>query len=237
MAGLSISPVTDGVVVAELDRGPDNLWTLADLRELTALLTDPPEGAHVLRVRSVGEAFCLGRERGGTSTAPGAVRGEAETLVAVTRAFRRTPLVTVAEVQGDAAGFGVGVLAACDVAVAVSDARFYFPEVAIGLAPALVLAWLPRRIGERQAFWLTATGEKITAARAAELGLLNAVVGSAEDLRKDVDERVSLLRAGNPRVHAEIRDMLRAFGAVGDDQALDMSIDRLVVGSLRRGEA
>jgi methylglutaconyl-CoA hydratase len=237
MAGLSISPVTDGVVVAELDRGPDNLWTLADLRELVALLTDPPEGAHVLRVRSVGEAFCLGRERGGTSTAPGVVRGEAETLVAVTRAFRRTRLVTVAEVQGDAAGFGVGVLAACDVAVAVADARFYFPEVSIGLAPALVLAWLPRLIGERQAFWLTATGEKIPAVRALELGLLNGVVGSAEELRKDVDERVALLRAGNPRVHAEIRDMLRAFGAVGDDQALDMSIDRLVVGSLRRGEA
>ncbi len=236
MAGLSISPVTDGVVVAELDRGPDNLWTLADLRELVAVLENPPEGAHVLRVRSVGEAFCLGRERGGTSTAPGVVRGEAETLVAVTRAFRRTRLVTVAEVQGDAAGFGIGVLAACDVAVAVADAQFYFPEVAIGLAPALVLAWLPRKIGERQAFWLTATGEKITAARASELGLLNGVVGSAEELRKDVDDRVALLRARSPRVHADIRDMLRSFGAVGDDQALDMSIDRLVVGSLRRGE-
>lgn len=236
MAGLSISPVTDGVVVAELDRGPDNLWTLADLRELTALLTDPPEGAHVLRVRSVGEAFCRGRERGGTSTAPGVVRGEAETLVAVTRAFRATRLVTVAEIQGDAAGFGVGVLAACDVAVAVDDVTFSFPEVGIGLAPALVLAWLPRLIGERQAFWLTATGEKIPAARALELGLLNAVVGSAEELRKDVDERVAQLRARSPRVHADIRAMLRAFGAVGDDQALEMSIDRLVVGSLRRGE-
>jgi methylglutaconyl-CoA hydratase len=236
MAGLSISPVTDGVVVAELDRGPDNLWSLADLRELVSVLEAPPEGAHVLRVRSVGEAFCLGRERGGTSTAPGVVRGEAETLVAVTRAFRRTRLVTVAEVQGNAAGFGVGVLAACDVAVAVADARFSFPEVGIGLAPALVLAWLPRTIGERQAFWLTAMGEQIPAARALELGLLNAVVGSAEELRKDVDERVAQLRARNPRVHAEIKDMLRAFGAVGDDQALDMSIDRLVVGSLRRGE-
>lgn len=236
MAGLSISPVTDGVVVAELDRGPENLWTLADLRELVDLLESPPEGAHVLRVRSVGEAFCLGRERGGTSTAPGVVRGEAETLVAVTRAFRRTRLVTVAEVQGDAAGFGVGVLAACDVAVAVADARFSFPEVGIGLAPALVLAWLPRKIGERQAFWLTATGEQVPASRALELGLLNAVVGSAEELRKDVDERVAQLRARSPRVHAEIKDMLRAFGAVGDDQALDMSIDRLVVGSLRRGE-
>ena len=236
MAGLSISPVTDGVVVAELDRGPDNLWTLADLRELVGVLEAPPEGAHVLRVRSVGEAFCLGRERAGTSTAPGVVRGEAETLVAVTRAFRRTRLVTVAEVQGDAAGFGVGVLAACDVAVAVADARFSFPEVGIGLAPALVLAWLPRTIGERQAFWLTATGEQVTAARALELGLLNAVVGTADELRKDVDERVAQLRARSPRVHADIKDMLRAFGAVGDDQALDMSIDRLVVGSLRRGE-
>ena len=236
MAGLSISPVTDGVLVAELDRGPDNLWTLADLRELVGVLEAPPEGAHVLRVRSVGEAFCRGRERGGTSTAPGAVRGEAETLVAVTRAFRRTRLVTVAEVQGDAAGFGVGVLAACDVAVAVADARFSFPEVGIGLAPALVLAWLPRKIGERQAFWLTATGEQVPAFRALELGLLNAAVGSAEELRKDVDERVAQLRPRSPRVHAEIKDMLRAFGAVGDDQALDMSIDRLVVGSLRRGE-
>ena len=74
------------------------------------------------------------------------------------------------------------------------------------------------------------------AARAAELGLLNAVVASAEELRKDVDDRVAMLLARSPRVHADIRDMLRAFGAVGDDQALDMSIDRLVVGSLRRGE-
>jgi len=160
MAGLSISPVTDGVVVAELDRGPDNLWSLTDLRELVALLEAPPEGAHVLRVRSVGEAFCRGRERGGTSTAPGVVRGEAETLVAVTRAFRRTRLVTVAEVQGDAAGFGVGVLAACDVAVAVADARFSFPEVGIGLAPALVLAWLPRKVGERQGI-VAAAGENV----------------------------------------------------------------------------
>jgi len=237
MTGLTISPPTDGVVVVELDRGPDNLWTLADLRELVDVLTTPPDGAHVLRLRSRGEAFCLGRERGGTSTAPGVVRGEAETLVAVQRAMRRTRLVTVAEVQGDAAGFGVGMLVACDVAVAVENARFSFPEVGIGLAPALVLAWLPRVVGERQAFWLTASGEKISAARARELDLLNGVVASPDELRKDVDERVALLRAANPRVHADIRDMLRAFSPLGEDEALDMSIDRLVVGSLRRGEA
>lgn len=235
MPGLEVTVPADGVVLAELDRPPGNLWSIELCEQLIALLTDPPAGAHVLRLRSRGDAFCLGREREGST--PGRLRGETETLVAVQRALRRTPLVTVAEVHGDAAGFGVGIVAACDVAVAVADAHFSFPEVSIGLAPALVLAWLPRIVGERQAFWLTATGERISAARAVELGLLNAVVDSAEALGDDVDERVAMLRGRSPRVHAEIRDMLRAFSAVGDDAALDLSIDRLVVGSLRRGEA
>lgn len=232
--GLDISPVADGVVVAEVDRPPGNLWTMDMCRRFAARLSDPPEGAHVLRLRARGDAFCLGRERGGGSAAE--LRMEAQALVAVLRALRGTHLVTVAEVHGDAAGFGVGVVASCDVAVAVTGARFSFPEVGIGLAPALVLAWLPRVVGERQAFWLTATGEAVPAPRAVELGLLNAVVPGPDELRADVDERVAALRAANPRVHAEIRDMIRAFAPLPYDAALDASVDRLVVGSLRRGE-
>lgn len=230
-----MSPPADGVVVAELDRPPGNLWTVGMCEQLIALLAEPPEDAHVLRLRAAGDAFCLGREREGST--PGQLRGETQTLAAVQRALRRTPLVTVAEVQGDAAGFGVGIVAACDVAVATAHARFSFPEVGIGLAPALVLAWLPRIVGEREAFWLTATGERFDAARARDLGLLNAVVDSREELGREIDKRVAMLREHSPRVHAEIRDMIRAFACVGDDEALDLSVDRLVVGSLRRGES
>jgi len=233
MTGIQVSE-DDGVVVVELDRPPGNLWTIDLALELIALLDAPPPGAHVLRLRSSSDVFCLGREREGTTA--GELRREASVLVAVTRAFRRTRLVTVTEVNGDAAGFGVGVVSASDVAVAAAEARFCVPEVGIGLAPALVLAWLPRVVGEREAFWLTATGEQISASRALELRLLNAVAPTVEALRSDVDERVAALRRRSPRVHAEIRDMLRAMSPLGDDEALDMSIDRLVVGSLRRGE-
>jgi len=235
MPELRIGDPRDGVVVVELDRPPGNLWTVELCQELTAYLASPPPAVHVLRLRSAGQVFCLGREREGTT--PGELRQEAAVLVALTQAFRRTRLVTVAEVQGDAAGFGVGVLAACDVAVASAGARFSFPEIGIGLAPAVVLAWLPRVVGRREAFWLTATGQQITAARALELGLLNAVAPDPAALQADVDERVALLRRGDPRALAEIRDMLRAMSALSDDEALDMSIDRLVVGSLRRGQA
>lgn len=232
--GLEVSAPADGVLLVELNRPPGNLWTIELCQQLVALLDRPPAGAHVLRLRARGSVFCLGREREGTT--PGELRDEAQVLVAVQRALRCTRLVTAVEVQGDAAGFGVGVVAACDVAVAAADAGFSFPEIGIDLAPALVLAWLPRLVGEREAFWLTATGVRIPAQRALELGLLNAVVDGPEALRRDVDERVALLRTRNPRVHAEIRDMLRAMAAVGEDAALDLSIDRLVIGSLRRGE-
>lgn len=234
MSGLTIHDPIDGVVLVELDRPTDNLFTMELCQRLIALLQDPPVGAHVVHLKAAGTAFCLGREREGVT--PAELRGESQVLVDLTRALRHSRLVTVAEVQGDAAGFGVGVIAACDVAVALDTARFSFPEVGIGLAPALVLAWLPRLVGDREAFWLTATGEAIPAVRARELGLVNAVVGSVDELCKEVDERIRALRARKPRVHADIKDMLRVFAGVGDDQALDVSIDRLVVGSMRRAD-
>lgn len=233
--GLHVSEVEDGVVTARLDHPGGNLLSFPLVRALTGLLEDPPAGAHVLRLGAVGEAFCLGRERAGTT--PGELREESLALVGLHRALRRTPMVTVAEVGGDAAGFGVGLLAFCDVAVASPRARLSFPEVTIGLAPAVVLAWLPRVVGERQAFWLTATGEQVTAERAVGLGLLSAVATSHEALGGEVDDRVRQLRLRSPRVHADIRALLHAGRGLSEDQALELSVDRLVVGAQRRGEA
>ncbi len=234
MNDMTIHPVEDGVVLVELDRAPENLFSIELCGRLADLLDHPPEGAHVVRFRATGDVFCLGRDRGGST--PREVRAEAEALAGLTRSAQRTRLVTVVEVQGDAAGFGVGLVSAFDVAVAVRSAQFRFPEVGIGLAPALVLAWLPRVVGRREAFWLTATGEPLQADRAAELGLLNEVVDDGDQLVKRVDEMVAALRSRSARVHGDIKDMLRVFADCGEDQALDVSIDRLVVGSLRRGE-
>ena len=121
--------------------------------------------------------------------------------------------------------------------IAVSDARFSFPEVGIDLAPALVLAWLPRVVGERKAFWLTATGEAHRRQPRQELGLVNEVVSGAGRTVQG-GRRAGLLRCApaTPASIREIKDMLRAFRSLDEDQALELSVDRLVVGALRRGE-
>lgn len=229
--GLTIGREGNRLTV-RIDRPEGNLLTLPMCDTLVNTLLDPPGGAHVLVVEAGGESFCLGRER--AAGTPETLPGEVRRLIAVHEALLRSPLVTVAKIQGDAAGFGVGLAALCDVGIAVRSARFSFPEVHIGLAPTLVLAWLPRIVGRRQAFWLTATGEAVNAERAVEMGLLNAVVDDAPALDAAVDAHVEALRRHDPRVHAEIRAMLRSSSALGEEQAYELSADRLVVGSLRR---
>lgn len=198
------------------------------------LATNPPADAHILRLRAVGEMFCGGRDRAGTD--PADLVAETQILAGLHRALRESRLVSIAEVHADAAGFGVGLIAACDVSIAVRGTAFWFPEVGINLAPALVLAWLPRMVGDRDAFWLTATGERISADRAERLGLINEVVDGADALTDAVTGRINTLRAHNPRIHAEIKSMIRTFNALDENQALETSIHRLAVGALRRHE-
>lgn len=229
--GLSFA--LDGAVLTVLIDAPDgNLMTMDMCDALAAVLREPPDGVHVLVLTAAGEHFCLGRER--TAATPDDLPLEVARLVAVNEALAATTLVTVARVHGDAGGFGVGLAALCDVAVATRAARLYFPEVRIDLAPALVLAWLPALVGRREAFWLTATGESVAGDEAVRIGLLNEVVDDVTGLDDAVSRRVQSLLRGKPRVHHEIRRMLRSVESLTPGQAYELATDRLVLGSMRR---
>lgn len=155
----------DGAVLtATLPLSSDGLLSLRACDELAQLLSSPPEAASVVVLTSDRPQFCLGRER--TAASVDELPSEVDRLVAVNCALRSTRLVSVARVHGDAAGFGVGLAALSDFAVASSDASFWFPEINIDLAPFLVLAWLPQLVGRREALHLAVTGESINAHRA-----------------------------------------------------------------------
>ncbi|KWX57115.1 enoyl-CoA hydratase [Mycobacterium sp. NAZ190054] len=215
-----------------LDSPDGNLMTMAMCDALAGILTAPPDGVHVLVLSAAGDSFCLGRER--TAATPDDLPDEVRRLIAVNDALAATPLVTVARVHGDAAGFGVGLAALCDVAVATRDARLSFPEVRINLAPALVLAWLPHMVGRRAAFWLTASGAPVCGDEAVRIGLVNEVVDDVDTLDAVVAKKVEVLLAAEPRVHTEIRAMLRSVESLSERQCYELAGDRLVLGSLRR---
>lgn len=87
---------------------------------------------------------------------------------------------TLARVNGYALAGGLGLLLACDVAVASETAELGLPEVEVGLFPMQVIALLQRHVGRKRALELVMSGERLSAKQALEWGLVNRVVPAAE---------------------------------------------------------
>ena len=115
---------------------------------------------------------------------------------------------TIARVQGAALGGGMGLASACDICVAAEQAVFATSEVKFGIIPAAISPYVIRAIGERQAYRYFQTAERITAARAGEIGLAHEVV-AAEALDAKVVEIVAALLQGGPKAQAAAKDLIR----------------------------
>lgn len=102
--------------------------------------------------------------------------------------------VVIAQVHGHAIAGGCGLASVCDFILAVPGSKFGYTEVRLGFVPALVMTFLIRRIGESRAKELLLSGELISAESAANIGLINRVVGPAE-LETEVKKLAEMLIA------------------------------------------
>ncbi|WP_376795134.1 enoyl-CoA hydratase-related protein [Thermogemmatispora sp.] len=128
------------------------------------------------------------------------------------------PCPVVARVNGTALGGGLGLIASCDLAIAVETARFAFSEVRLGIAPAVIAPYVVRKIGEGQARALFVTGEQFTAARARELGLVHVVVASQE-LDAAVEQALRNLLRGGPRALRACKQLATRVGSLTREEA------------------
>ena len=101
-------------------------------------------------------------------------------LANVMYTLHSSPKPTIAMVHGAAFGGGAGLVAACDIAIAATNARFCFSEVKLGLIPAVISPYVIKAIGERAAKWLFMSAEPFDANQAKNLGLVHHCVDEAE---------------------------------------------------------
>jgi methylglutaconyl-CoA hydratase len=139
--------------------------------------------------------FCLGRERGGRDEA--AVRAEVARLIELKRAVMASPLISIAEVQGDAAGFGTGLAVVCDFTYVAATAMLSFPEMRKGLPPAAIMAYLGRYALPKRIFPLVLLAPDFTAAHARDIGLVTQVAGR-DALAGEVQALISKILALDP---------------------------------------
>lgn len=148
-----------------------------------------------------GSAFCAGADlnwmRRMADYSYNENLADAGQLAKMLHTIATCPKPTIAAVQGDVYAGGTGLVAACDMAVAVETAHFCVSEVKIGLIPATISPYLVRAMGVRaaQRYWLTA--ERFTATQAAAMGLVTEVVTS-DRLQATVDGLCKALCAASP---------------------------------------
>jgi methylglutaconyl-CoA hydratase len=176
-----------------------------------ALERDPAVRAVVLAGQ--GKAFCAGADLDWMKRMKGMSREEnREDALRFAKMLNRIYTFskpTVARVHGAAYAGGVGLLAACDIAVAANDAEFCLSEVKLGLAPATISPYVVAAMGMRAARRYCITAERFTAAEAYRIGLVQEIVLPAE-LDATVNAILGELVQGAPAAQASAKEMLRA---------------------------
>ncbi|MGM0585189.1 MAG: enoyl-CoA hydratase-related protein [Pseudomonadota bacterium] len=194
--------VRDGVVTMSLAR-PDQLNALdAQMKaDLVHALRRSPGDGRVAVITGLGRAFCAGQDLGGDAANLAeldlgrAMREETRPLLEAMAACR---IPTLAAVNGPAAGVGLALALAADIAVAAESASFALLSPRLGVAPDAGLSWwLPRLVGPARARGLAMLGEAVSARRAADWGLIWECA-SDEAFAETVEVRARALAAGAP---------------------------------------
>lgn len=192
-----------------------NAFDEALIADLTAAFAtvDADPNIRAIVLAGEGKSFSAGADlnwmrRQGTAAFEDNV-ADARRLAELYRTIALCETPTLARVHGAALGGGMGLAVVCDICVASTQAQFATSEVRLGIIPAVIGPYVVRAIGERQSYRYFQTGERISAARAHEIGLVHEVV-SPQELDTKIEAIVAALLAGGPGAQSATTDLIRA---------------------------
>ena len=209
-----VEATPDGVVFITINRphkkNAFDAATIGALHEAFETLHGA-DHVRVVFIHGAGGTFSAGADLGWMRDAVGWSeadnRDDAMGLAVMLKALHDIPALTVAIVEGAAMGGGAGIVAACDMAVAVKDAKFAFSEVKLGLIPATIAPYVIEAVGARTARALFLTGDVFDAEAAQWFGLVDQVLDDAGQIDAFIADFSQSIRACAP-------------GAMGDAKRL-----------------
>ena len=224
MATLKIE--TAAVATVTLNR-PEvrNAFNDEVIAELTAAFSqlgaDPQ--VRVIVLAAEGLAFCAGADLNWMRRMADYTHAEnladAAQLAEMLRVIYACPKPTVARIQGDVYAGGMGLVAACDMAVSVDTANYCLSEVKLGLYPATISPYVIRAMGARAAHRYFLTAERFDAVEALRIGFVHAVV-AAEQLDDKVAELTKALVSASPNAVKACKSLLHDVAGQDIDSVL-----------------
>ncbi len=206
-----------GVAVIRLNRPETgnalNAEVIGEFADVVEVLAKTPE-VRVVLLRGRGDVFSAGADiewmRAAADYTTHENEEDAYAVTELLRHLREMPQLTIALVQGAARGGGIGLMAACDVAVAMQSTEFGLGEVRLGVIPATISPYVVEAVGPRWARALAATGESFDAAFAHQIGLVQYVVADENEMDSMVEHLTALAFKASPAAIAATKDLIDA---------------------------
>ncbi len=226
---------TDGIATVTLNR-PDlhNAFDEELIERLGDMFEDlgHQEGVRAVVVAAAGKSFCAGADLNWMKRAAGFTeednREDALSLGRMLKNLHNIPKPTIALVQGAAYGGGVGLVAACDIAIGVKSSKFCLSEVKLGLIPAVISPYVVEAMGIRACRRYFLTAEVFGADVAKENGLLHEVVDDVHDLAEARDRLLNQFRVNAPDAMADAKDLIYTVaGRPIDQDVIAETADRI----------
>ncbi len=216
--------VSGGVATITLDsprnRNALSVRLLGDLEDrLNWALAE--ESVRVIVLTGTGPVFCAGADLKEQRVAPGGAHEAPVTasFPEIMSLIWESPKPVVCRLNGTARAGGLGLVAACDFAIAPDSASFAFSEVRLGVVPAMISVTVLRRLDPRAAAEYLLTGETFDAARAAEIGLLTRAVPE-EELDATVAHYTGMLLRGGPEALALTKQLVRTVPGLSVEEGM-----------------
>ncbi len=205
----------------------DELITELD-RALEQLAKD--DTVRVVILSGEGDFFCAGADLNWMKSFVGASKAkneaDARRLAKLLTALNEFPKPTIAQVHGAAIGGGVGLVAACDVAIAFENTVFALAEVKLGLVPAVISPFVIARMGASEARRYFLTGERFTTDTALRVGLISEAV-PLERLEASVNEIARHLITSGPEAVRHAKELIRVVGGKTAASLLQYTVKKI----------
>jgi enoyl-CoA hydratase/carnithine racemase len=198
---------------------------LADLDAALTTLESGAESLSALVLTGEGKSFCAGMDLRAVLGDDALARDLLTRLGLLTLRIRRFPVVTVARVNGAAIGGGCGLACVCDLAITHADSKMGFPEVDLGVCPAVVAPWLVRKIGPSRSRQVLLMGGLMTGAEATAIGIANTCAPSLAELDRAVTDLTTRLAQGGPVALAATKRLLNELDGSLDEGLIRRAAD------------
>ena len=178
------------------------------------------DDVRVLILAGAGKSFCAGMDLQGVIDDAGKMSNMLRRLSEVSRQIRRLPIPTIARVQGAAVGGGCGLMVVPDFAITHPEAKVGYPEVSLGVCPAVVAPWLIKKVGPGQARAMLLSGGTMSGQAGYEAGLATHLV-EQDELDDKASELAAKLAKGGPHAMAVTKRWLNELDNSMDDATLE----------------